>query len=143
VPPFLDQIVLATGAVPREGSTWDLIGASWDTIPAATVPVAAQFALLVSVLLTPEEARSGHALEVQLIAPDGTRAGGIPANVAAADPATLEGDEPVRAEVVLVARGVVFPEFGKYELRVLWDGEPLRDPLRVSVAEAPPANPGV
>jgi len=35
--PYLDQFVIASSATPN-GTTWDLVGASWDIIPAPQVP---------------------------------------------------------------------------------------------------------
>jgi hypothetical protein len=133
--PFLDQIVLASSAVPREGNTWDLIGASWDTLPAESLPVQTGFALLVSLLLSPEEAARDHEVAVGLTAPDGSSAGGMKATVARMGEQQIlaSADERVRAEMVLVAEGVVFTEHGLYGLSISWDGQPLREPLRIRV----------
>lgn len=140
MPPILDQIVLANRAVAQPGGTLDLYGASWDTLETPAVPIQQeQFALFLSLLLTPEEARTEHQIRVGITAPSGTGIGYMVATVTAgAEPAieAMGDDELGRAETVLEARGVVYPEFGTYELSILWDGTPLREPMRINVVEA-------
>jgi hypothetical protein len=136
--PSLDQIVIANSASPGSGGTWDLVGASWDMLTAPTVPIQADFVLLVSLLLTGEEASSEHQLALALIAPNGSTVGGMRANVGRATDeqlATLPEGEPIRVETVMGAKGVVFPEHGMYDLNILWDDRPLRQPMKVRIAE--------
>jgi hypothetical protein len=142
VPPFLDQCVLATQAVPRSGGTVDLLGASWDTIPAGTVPVQQNgFALLLSVLLEPAEAKAPHVIDVAIISEAGERLSGVTLNL---DPvadealAALGADEYARMETVLGASGIEYPDYGRYKLTISWDGEELRRPMFFKVVPAPP-----
>ncbi len=133
--PYLDQFVIASSATPN-GTSWDLEGASWDVIPAASVPVQTSFALLVSVLLTPEEARSDHTLTVSLRDAAGAAIGGMTTDIRGATEEQLAqspGLPFARFETVLVAQGVVFPDYGRYELHVLWDDEPMREPMLLHV----------
>jgi hypothetical protein len=135
--PYLDQIVIANSATLREGATWDLVGASWDIIEVPSVPVQAEFALLVSLLLSRDEALVEHELRMTLTAPDGSPQGQMMANVPASADEQLADLPPggARAETVLVAKGVIFRQYGHHQLNLLWDGKPLREPMRLLVVE--------
>ena len=136
--PFLDQFIIASSATPN-GASWDLVGASFDLIEVAAVPVQTNFALLVSVLQSPEEARDEHRLTVTLRDPNGVAVGGITADMPPATESQVAQRpeiERARSEAVLTARGAVFPSFGRYELHVEWDGVALREPMALYVLHA-------
>jgi hypothetical protein len=133
--PLLDQCAIATRAT-QNGSTWDLVGTSWDVIEAEDVPVTTEFVLLVSVVMSLEEAMSDHVLAVTLRGPSNAPLGGMSARVVAPTPEQLQAGPDVgywRAESILNARGVTLPEFGRYDVVFEWDGEALREPMPLSV----------
>jgi hypothetical protein len=142
--PYVDQIVLANRIVPQPGGTFDVFGASWDHLAAPSVPVQQEgFALLLSVLLRPDEAREGHEVEITISAPDGAQVGRMTAAVGRIPDeqrAAMAGDGRARAEMVFNASGVVFSQFGRYAIEFLWDGEPLREPMMFTVAHEPADN---
>jgi hypothetical protein len=120
----------------------DLVGASWDTIPAAAVPIQQDsFALLLSILLEPDEARAPHRIDVTVTRQSGEQLGGMTVAVAPISDerlAALDPGEPARVETVVGARGMVYPDYGRYEITIDWDGEPLREPMRFRVTPIPP-----
>lgn len=141
MPPFLDQCVLANEAVPNPGGTVDLFGASWDTIPAAAVPVQQQsFVLLLSMLLEPDEARREHVIDVAVVTEHGERLSGLTINVgpvAEAALAALDPGQSARIETVVGARGISYPAYGYYEVVINWDDQELRRPMRFRVVPPP------
>jgi hypothetical protein len=136
--PVLDQFIIANSVSSNPDGTVDLFGASWDYIETASVPVGGKFSLLLSVLQTPEEARLEHTLMVEIFAPSGQPLARFSASVPMAPEAALdtlpEGDL-ARMETVLNASGFNYPEFGRYEIALLWDGEPLRAPMRFRIRQ--------
>jgi hypothetical protein len=136
--PILDQFVIADSITTHPSGTVDISGASWDVIEAETVPVQQEsFALLISLLLTPDEGRQAHQLEVVISAPDGTRLSRMAMAIEAVPEERIaqlpEGDLG-RIESVFHASGLVYPDYGRYAIELLWDGEQLRAPMRFRVS---------
>jgi hypothetical protein len=138
----LDFAVLADGAMTRPEGKFDIIGAGFDTIFAAAVPARhARFVVVLRLFLSAEEAAGPHELTAELRGPDGSevaQAGGeVP-------PLPQEPREQLPPEVklgvgfVLNFENTVFPAYGDYRLTVTWDGNPIRTPLPIRVAEQIP-----
>lgn len=140
--PELDQFVIADGATPNANGTYDIFGASWDAIIAAELPVEKPtLVLLISVLLTREEAQTAHEMQVEVSAPNGTVMSRVRVGVAAGSgeqPPGIPEGLPFRFETVLTARGLQLAEYGRYPISMTWDGEPLRAPTGISVLPPPP-----
>ena len=144
--PELDHVVLADGVTHRPDGKIDIYGAGFDTIFAPLVPVQhPQVAIAVRILITRHEAESPHTLDLVLMSEDGPE-------VARAHAAIEPVPEDVRRQItpgdqigfgaVLNFQGLVFPEFGRYHFAVLWDGNQLREPLRLKISQVPPAAAG-
>lgn len=140
--PELDFVLVADGATTRPDNKIDVYGAGFDTIFASAVPVRhAQLSIVVRVLLTQHEASSPHRLELVLMGDDGPEiaraqadAEVVPEEVRRGVPA---GDR-LGIAAVLNIQGLVFPRYGRYHLAVVWDGNELRQPVRLKVAPLPP-----
>jgi len=139
----LDFAILADGVTVRPDGKMDIYGAAWDTIFAAAVPaVHPQLSLAVRVLASRHEVENPHKLTIVLQTADGAelaRAHGevapMPDEVRQAIPAGSR----FGIGAVLNFQNVLFPEYGAYQLLVLWDGNEARPPLRVLVQPLPQA----
>lgn len=129
--PFIDQCVLAGSVVRRPGGSFDVFLATWDTILAQTVPIEHELAVLLSLLLDSSEAAADHEVRLEGYAPSGEALGYVSGTVAAF---STPADEN-RAEFILGGRNILLPEFGRYRLEILWDGERLRRPLFFDVVD--------
>lgn len=137
----LDFAIMADGVGPRPDGKLDIYGAGWDTIYAATAPVQhSQFALVARVLLSSVELESSHQLVVLLHGADGqeiARAVGDVESVPDDQRETIPADRKVGIGLILTFQSLVFPEHGAYHLALLWDGNELREPLRLFVEPLP------
>lgn len=135
--PELDYLILADGATQRPDGKLDIYGAGFDTVFAPVVPARhPQLAIVLRLLLSPHEAESDHHLELVLMSEDGPELARARAEVNAAPDEVREQVEPgdkMGIGAVLNLAGVVFPNYGRYHLAVLWEGTELRQPLRLRV----------
>jgi hypothetical protein len=139
--PELDYMVLADGVTPRPDGKIDIYGAGFDTIFAPSVPTRhAQMAIVVRILLSRHEGESDHTLRLVLMSADGPELARAEAHVQQVPAEALEAlpaGDVIGLGVILNLAGVIFPAYGRYHLALLWDGNELREPLRLKVAELP------
>jgi hypothetical protein len=135
----LDFAVIADGAQHRADGKLDVYGAGFDTILAPSVPAQhPRIVVALRVLISREEARGVHTADVIL-----RPVGGEPVARAHAELAPIPGAETIPVDrlagigMILAFNNVVFPEFGTYEFAIQWNGEDMRNPIRLFVAEAP------
>ena len=139
-PVELDFVVIADGAQHRPDGKLDVYGAGFDTILATSVPAQhPRIVVALRVLISREEARGAHTADVILrplggdeVARAHAELGPVPEG---AD--TIPEDRLAGIGLVLAFNNVVFPKYGVYEFAVQWNGEDLRNPIRLFVAEAP------
>jgi hypothetical protein len=137
----LDYAILADGVTPRADGKLDIHGAAWDTIFASNVPARhPRITLAVRVLLSRHEAENPHNLSVILSAADGAELARVSGDIEPA-PEEVRNQLPAGRRfgigVVLNFENVEFPEFGDYQLALQWDGNELREPLRLFVQPIP------
>lgn len=137
----LDYAILADGVSARPDGKLDIYGAAWDTIFAVAVPARhPQLTLAIRVLISQHEAEHPHNLTVILQGADGSelaRAQGAVEPVPPEQRAQLPAGRKAGIGVVLNFQNVVFPDYGAYQLVIQWDGNELRDPLRLFVETLP------
>lgn len=126
----LDFAILADGVSGRPDGKLDIYGATWDTISSPAVPALhPRLTLAARVFISRNEAERKHDLDVVLQGEDGTELARAQGPV---DPLPAEARDSIPAGrkigigLVLNFENVVFPEFGPYQLVVLWDGNELR-----------------
>jgi hypothetical protein len=141
----LDFAMLADGVTPRPDGKLDIYGAGWDTVFASAVPAThARMILAVRLLLSRAETEHPHRLEVVIQGADGAE---IARAVGPLDPLPDEVRRQIPAGrkaglgMVLNFENLTFPEYGDYQIVVLWDGNEPRPPLRLIVAEPPSPSP--
>jgi hypothetical protein len=137
----LDHIVLADVISPRPDGKIDLHGVGWDTIFAAAVPAQhPRMDIAIRFLLSKQELEVGHHVVVELQGADGQQLARIEADT---EPMPQEQRDQIPAGhragvgMILNLAGVVFPEFGAYQLVVTWDGNEVRSPMRLFVRPMP------
>jgi hypothetical protein len=140
---ILRYILMADAAVPREAGKVDLIGAGVEAIFAPSVPaIHSAITVVVRLSLSPEEASRAHSVAVTLTAPDGKQVAGGEGEVAALPReqlAQIEEDAVIGAPLLFPLVSIVLPVYGRYQVAVTWDGEPVADPLPLTVGPAPEA----
>jgi hypothetical protein len=138
--PELDYLVMADGIAPRADGKIDIYGAGWDTLFAPAVPTRhPQLAIALRVLISPQEAEHEHRLQLVLMGAD-AEIGRADATVQQVPPETRAAVPPgdmIGLGVILNLAGLIFPEYGRYHVAVLWDGNQLREPVRLRVAQPP------
>lgn len=143
--PQLDHIILADGVSLRPDGKIDLFGAAWDTIFAPTVPIQhPQMTIVVRVLLTTHEAETGHRLNLVIMSPDGPEIARAQTDLDPVPAATLDvlpAGDLLGFGALLNFQGLVFPQYGRYHIAVLWDGNEMRDPMTLKVSPLPPSAP--
>jgi hypothetical protein len=133
--------LIADAAVRREIGKLDIFGAGIETIFATTVP-AVHPALTVALwlLLDRDEAAEPHQFELRIDSPGDELIAAGQGDVPAVSPEQLDAigaQGHVGAPLLLPITNLVLPEFGTYQVRVLWDGDPLWG-VPVEVAPLPP-----
>ena len=136
----LDFAMLADGVTPRPDGKLDIYGAGWDTIWARAAPAThARMVLAVRLLLSRSETDHPHRLEVVVRGADG---GEIARALGPLDPLPEDDRHQIPEGgkaglgMVLNFENLTFPEFGDYQVLILWDGNEVRPPLRLTVAAA-------
>ena len=139
--PDLDYMVLADGVAQRPDGKIDIYGASWDTIFAPAVPTRhPQMAVAIRILMSQYEAEHEHGLRLILMSEDGPEIARADATVQAIPEearAALPPGQPIGLGFVFNLAGLVFPTYGRYHFALLWDGNQMRDPVGLRVAEMP------
>ena len=142
----LDFAVLADGVSLDPDGKITLVGLGVDAVVAQSVPaVHPRLVVAVRVWASEDEAREEHRVDVEVFAPDGERVG---ATHSLTVPMTDEQLELARSvplagvgiAAVLDTRGLPMPAFGRYEIAIKWDGEPLRS-LPIALVKPPSAGP--
>ncbi len=133
----LDHLVLADVISPRPDGKIDLHGVGWDTIYAAAVPAQhPRMDVVIRFLLSKQELEVGHRVVMELQGADGQQIARVEAET---QPMPEEEREKIQAGqrmglgMILNLAGLVFPQFGDYQLVVTWDGTEVRSPMRLFV----------
>jgi hypothetical protein len=133
----LDHLVLADVISPRPDGKLDLHGVGWDTIYAAAVPAQhPRMDVAIRFLLSKQELEVGHRVVMELQGADGQQIARVEAEM---QPMPEEEREKIQAGqrvglgMILNLAGLVFPQFGDYQLVVTWDGTEVRSPMRLFV----------
>jgi hypothetical protein len=137
---LLDFAFLADGAVHRPDGKLDVFGAGFDTILAPTVPAQhPRITLALRVLVSPEEVRELHQVDVVVRAVEGDPIAEAHSTFQPNPEAAshIPTDRLAGIGLVMNFDGLVFPAFGTYEFVITWDNNPVRDPLRLGVAQLP------
>lgn len=131
----LDFVVLADRATIRDDGKLDIEGAGWDTIWSSDVPtVHRQLTVVGRVLVSRHEVASPHRLDLVLQGADGAE---LARAIGEVEPLPEDARQQIPAGrqaglgLVLNFQNVVFPEYGAYQLVILWDGTEVRPPLRL------------
>jgi hypothetical protein len=121
--------LLADAAVPAEAGKVNIFGAGIEAIFAASVPVIhSAITLVVMVSLARGEASEPHSFEVRVTAPDGRlilQGGGRADSAEPEQLARLPEDGRVNAPMLLPLANLALPSFGRYEIALTWDGDPV------------------
>jgi hypothetical protein len=137
----LDFLVLADVVSPRPDGKLDIHGVGWDTIFATAVPAThPRMDVAVRFLLSVHEAEHPHQAILTLVGEDGLELGRVTTDLeplAQDVRATVPAGRRIAVGVVLTLAGIVFPAYGAYQLVLTWDGNELREPLRLFVAAQP------
>ena len=137
----LDFAILADGVVNRPDGKMDIYGAAWDTLFAPAVPaVHPQLTFAVRILASKHEVEAAHELRVVLQGADGqelARAEGSLPPLEDEQAQAIPAGRRIGVGLVLNFRSVVFPEYGSYQLAILWDGNEVRSPLLLFVVPPP------
>lgn len=133
----LEYALLADGAAPRADGKLDVFGAGVDMIYAADVPTRhPSISLVARLFADAKDLKETHALEIVFSQPDGEEIARAEQEISpVADEAITRHDGKHGIGIVLQFAGMVFPEYGPYEIELLMDGKALRGPLHLSVLE--------
>lgn len=141
----LDFAVLADGVMDRGDGKLDIYGAGFDTIFATAVPALHRRLVLVArVLISAHEGASPHRLQVVIQAADGqeiARAQGSVDPVPPEQRAQIPAGRQVGIGLIINFDNVILPQYGSYQIAMLWDTIEARPPLRLFVAETPQPSP--
>lgn len=137
----LDHALVADIAAPRPDGKLDLYGIGWDTIFAAAVPAShPRMDVIIRFLASAHELEVPHQVVVSLMGPDGQQLARMDAHIDAMPEeqrSTIEPGHRFGLGLLLTLANVVFPEYGSYSLVITWDGNEVRDPIRLFVKPIP------
>ncbi len=138
----LDFVLLADGVTERPDGKLDIYGAGFDTVIAATVPAQhPRLVLAMRILVSRQEAEHAHRLDVILQHADGAELARVSGEIPVLSEDQRERIVPGRRGglgLQLIFQDTVFPDFGAYQFVIQWDGNEMRSPLPLFVAELPP-----
>jgi hypothetical protein len=116
----LDFAILASAAEANNGKI-NLLGGGFDTVHAEDVPFSMPpFALVVRFTLDESESTEGHTIGVEMASPDGDVKGLLDDD---GELPFARGSKKKQNAVGIIQIAFQFESFGKYEIRVLGDGE--------------------
>jgi hypothetical protein len=137
----LDNIIIADVISPRPDGKLDLHGVGWDTIFAAAVPAThPRMDVAVRFLLSRHEVETGHHVTVEMQGADGHVVARLDVDT---QPVPIEEREKlvpgrrIGVGLILNLSGLVFPEYGDYQLVITWDGTEVREPIQIFVVPLP------
>lgn len=137
----LDHALVADIAAPRPDGKLDLYGIGWDTIFSAGVPAShPRMDVIIRFLASKHELETDHHAVVTLIGADGHQLARLDARIDAMAEEQRDAIEPghrVGIGLHLTLANVVFPAYGAYSLVITWDGNEVRDPIRLFVKPTP------
>lgn len=135
----LDFVLIADGAEHRPDGKLDVYGAGFDTILTSSVPAQhPRIVVALRVLISRDEAGRPHTADVILRPVGGDEVARAHAELGPVPGGsdTIPADRLAGIGMILAFNNVVFPEYGTYEFAIQWNGEDLRNPIRLFVAEA-------